>query len=379
MGKIYTSKDVTHSYTSAGSYTITITAENEFGCSEIFTRIVSVNPEPVASFSVNTANQCLKDNNYQFSNSSAISSGSMNYQWNFGDGKTSSSVNPSHIYSTSGTYTVTLKVTSDKGCINTISSTVTVYDKPSASFTIADDDQCLDGNNFRLNNTSVNNSPVQFNWIFGDGTNSDTQNPNKKYLSAGVYNILLFAKNAAGCASDTARRQVVVHPEPVVNAGTDQLVLEGKTITLNATASGNDLQYLWTPGRFQMSSSTQSQLVIEPKEDISYTLTVTGTGGCRTSDQVMIRVLKKPVIPNVFSPNGDGINDVWDIKYLAAYPGATVDVFNRGGQMIFRSQGYTTPWNGTYKGNPLPVGTYYYVIDPKNGREKISGSITILK
>jgi gliding motility-associated-like protein len=93
----------------------------------------------------------------------------------------------------------------------------------------------------------------------------------------------------------------------------------------------------------------------------------------------MIRVLKKPVIPNVFSPNGDGINDVWDIKYLAAYPGATVDVFNRGGQMIFRSQGYTTPWNGTYKGNPLPVGTYYYVIDPKNGREKISGSITILK
>lgn len=378
-GKTYTSKDVTHSYASAGSYTITITAENEFGCSEIFTRIVSVNPEPVAGFSVNSANQCLKDNNYQFSNSSSISSGTMNYLWNFGDGKTSSSVNPSHVYATSGTYTVTLKVTSEKGCINSFTSTVTVYDKPSASFTIADDDQCLDGNNFRLNNTSVNNSLVQFNWIFGDGTNSDTQNPNKRYLSAGVYNILLFAKNVAGCASDTARRQVLVHPEPVVNAGADQLVLEGKSITLNATASGNDLQYLWTPGRFQMSSSTASQLVIEPKEDISYTLTVTGIGGCRTSDQVMIRVLKKPVIPNVFSPNGDGINDVWDIKYLAAYPGATVDVFNRGGQMIFRSQGYTTPWNGTYKGNPLPVGTYYYVIDPKNGREKISGSITILK
>jgi gliding motility-associated-like protein len=84
------------------------------------------------------------------------------------------------------------------------------------------------------------------------------------------------------------------------------------------------------------------------------------------------------MIPNAFSPNGDGINDTWQIEYLESYPGTTVDIFNRYGQKVFSSVGYTKPWDGKYNGKVLPVGTYYYVINPKNGRSTMSGSVTII-
>lgn len=84
-------------------------------------------------------------------------------------------------------------------------------------------------------------------------------------------------------------------------------------------------------------------------------------------------------VPNAFSPNGDGINDTWKIRYLESYPGATVEVYDRYGQLVFRSQGYDKEWDGIYNGQPLPVATYYYIINPKNGRKIVTGSVTIIK
>ena len=88
---------------------------------------------------------------------------------------------------------------------------------------------------------------------------------------------------------------------------------------------------------------------------------------------------KGPEIPNAFSPNGDGINDVWRIKYLEFYSEATVQIFNRYGQLVYLTTGYNVPWDGNFKGTPLPVGTYYYIINPKNGREIMKGSVTIVR
>jgi len=84
-------------------------------------------------------------------------------------------------------------------------------------------------------------------------------------------------------------------------------------------------------------------------------------------------------IPNTFTPNGDGINDTWEIKYLDYYPKSTVNIFNRWGQKVFSSIGYPTPWDGTYKGTVLPSGTYYYIIDPKNGQTVFSGWLAIIR
>jgi len=84
-------------------------------------------------------------------------------------------------------------------------------------------------------------------------------------------------------------------------------------------------------------------------------------------------------IPNSFSPNGDGSNDLWGIAGLSAYPQNTVEVFNRYGQRIFRSAGYSTSWDGTFNGQPVPPATYYYIVNLKNGKKALSGSVTVVK
>jgi gliding motility-associated-like protein len=84
-------------------------------------------------------------------------------------------------------------------------------------------------------------------------------------------------------------------------------------------------------------------------------------------------------IPNAFTPNGDGINDLWDIQALSAYPQCVVSIFTRYGNLIFQSRGYPKPWDGTYKGTALPMGAYYYVINLQNDSKPLAGSVTIIR
>jgi gliding motility-associated-like protein len=88
---------------------------------------------------------------------------------------------------------------------------------------------------------------------------------------------------------------------------------------------------------------------------------------------------QKYLIPNAFSPNGDGINDVWNLPFITSYRKCVVQIFDRYGRLLFTSYGYQKPWDGTFNGKPLNVGTYYYVIDLKNGEAPIGGYVVLLK
>ena len=110
-----------------------------------------------------------------------------------------------------------------------------------------------------------------------------------------------------------------------------------------------------------------------------YTLTVTAPGGCITTDKMFVDVLKIPKIPNTFSPNNDRINDYWEIQYLDEYITSRTQVFTRAGQKVFECNGVYKAWDGKYKGKPLPVDTYYYIIEAGNGREPVTGYVTIIK
>jgi gliding motility-associated-like protein len=138
------------------------------------------------------------------------------------------------------------------------------------------------------------------------------------------------------------------------------------------------LQYAWSPATYLNNASVLNP-ACAPVNDITYTLTVTGIGGCPSVDEMKVVVLKIPLVPNTFSPNGDGINDLWEIEYLKKYPYAKVQVFTRTGQLVFESKGYQKPWNGTRNGAALPVDTYYYIIEPESGRAPVTGYVTIIK
>jgi gliding motility-associated-like protein len=155
-------------------------------------------------------------------------------------------------------------------------------------------------------------------------------------------------------------------------------MLSGGQTKLLGSGNGNNISYLWTPN-VAIDSNYIPQPTVKPTDDIYYTLIITSIDGCKSSDEVFVKVLKAPVIPNIFSPNGDGIHDRWEIAYLESYPGCTVEVYNRYGQLIYHSIGYDRPWDGTVNGKPVNVGTYYYIVDPKNGRRKVAGYVDIIR
>jgi len=201
----------------------------------------------------------------------------------------------------------------------------------------------------------------------------------KNFSDSGSYTVSLIIYNAQGCVSDTSTKAISVQPYPVVELGATRMVLENGQLNIKPVyVYGHGLQYLWTPNTY-LNSDTAAIPISAPLADITYTLSLTGLGNCTVTDNVLVKVLLAPVVPNAFSPNGDGINDTWKIQYLDSYPGATIEIFNRYGQKVFNSIGYNSEWDGNFNGSPLPIGTYYYIINPKNGRAAINGSVTIIK
>ena len=194
----------------------------------------------------------------------------------------------------------------------------------------------------------------------------------------GTHTIRYTFASSNGCIN-FKEQTVQVFPVPTANAGPDRFMLEGGNITLLGSGSGaGALSYLWKPPT-ALNSTTIANPKATPTSDIFYTLQVTSREGCSDTDVVFVKVLLAPVIPNAFSPNGDGINDKWDITSLESYPGCTVEVYNRYGQIVYRSVGYSKPWDGTFSNKPVPAGTYYYIVNPKNGRQQLAGFVDVLR
>ncbi len=456
------------------------------GCTSTDSIKIQIYPTPIIKYS--TPPICLDDAIAIFSDSSSIlDAGSLplQYLWHFGDGYNSSATNPdssilqnpTHKYAKAAVYPVSLKVTTAKGCVDSLSQSFTVNgSNPIPDFVVAKDyalcsnqpvfikdqstvdfgaitkvaiywdainlpaDSILDNqsvagktflHNYQrfmtpasipytiryrvysgiscvkeltktvnifaapqirfptLNPVCVNNGPIQFNkagvigfttgtpTYFGRGIVDVTGLFNPTLAGPGIDTIgYLFVTNNA-CA-DTAYQPITVWPAPTVNAGADFIVLEGGTKIMNASATGNQLTYQWLPAVY-LDDASLLLATCTPKSDTQYVLKVTDINGCNNSDTVNVKVLFNPLVPNVFSPNGDNINDTWMIKYLESYPDCIVQVFSRSGQQVFFSAGYSVPWDGRYHGQPLPIATYYYIIKSELGKKLLSGSVTIIR
>jgi len=121
-------------------------------------------------------------------------------------------------------------------------------------------------------------------------------------------------------------------------------------------------------------------LIHTPLESTTYLAEVTTQDGCVQRFPVYVEVIMKLRPAQIFTPNGDASNETWNIGFLSQFPRATVTVYNRWGNRVFQQQGYQNNWHGDHKGTPLPVGTYYYVIDLSTyEREAVTGSLTIMR
>lgn len=370
-------------YDTVGNYPVSLQVVTDKGCvSGVTEKILPMHAQPKVGFSLPVV--CLPNGNGTFKDQSTIADGSktlLSYRWDFGDSNDptpSSQKNPTHRFSAPGPYNIKLTVTSKDGCSASLSRQLSsVYQQPEAAFQLSKAAICQGSTiDFTDRSTAVAASVNNWQWNMGNAGTSSQQNPSQRFRDSGTYAITLTVHDTHGC-TDTATQTVKVYPVPQLRGG-EVPVAEGETVQLKPAYVATDAHFHWSPGTY-LSSDTAAAPFVHPLDDITYRIDLTGAGGCTTSDNLNVKLVRKPIIPNAFSPNGDGINDVWHITYLSAYPNCTVDVYNRYGQRVFTSTGYRTDWNGSYNGQPLTVGTYYYVIDLKNGAKPLAGYVVILK
>lgn len=386
-------------YNKSDNYSVSLQVTSKDGCVNTVSKSFTVNGSiPKADFEVQMNNVLCAKTPVVILNKSTVDFGSVTKSEIYWDRVNKPTVvqvdeTPSsnkaypHLYNVSNTSgeSFTIRMLSYSGgssCVSEVSKTISVYPNPAAAFSVSKTEICF-GEPIAFTDQSAGRTAVPISrwvWDLGKGQTSTIQNPVRIYRDSGNFIATLHVYSAAGCVSDTATVSMTLYPLPVLIMDTSRAtILEGGQIKLQPKfIYGRDITYKWTPPLY-LSSDTAFSPVSKPTDDIRYTFTVTGIGGCSVSDTIFIKVLKSPEVPNAFSPNGDGINDTWNIKYLESYPGATVDVFNRYGQIVFRSFGYSRPWDGTVQGKLLPIGTYYYIINPKNGKPIYTGSITIIR
>jgi len=182
-----------------------------------------------------------------------------------------------------------------------------------------------------------------------------------------------------GCyATDTLYINVL--PVYGIEIPRDTFGLEGQIVQIEARSSGNFVSYEWIPTT-GLDMSDVPDPVITLQTSITYVLEATNDFGCVESDTLFVEVVEDITVYNAFSPNGDFVNEYFEIENAEKFPDIRVEVFNRWGSKVFSSTGYTYDlwWDGTYNGKDVPIGTYYYVIIPYPDATPITGNVTIIR
>jgi gliding motility-associated-like protein len=273
-----------------------------------------------------------------------------------------------------GVKTITIK---DAFC-GTLTKTITVgfTDNLTLSAAPSDSSVCV-GVPAQLRTNSAANT---YSWSPSTGlSNASISNP-----LATVNNNTLYTVTAGlnGCVK-TATVKITAKANPVISAGGNKTIVDGAQTQLDGSGNTNVISIAWTPASTLLNPNSYNPFA-KPSTSTTYTLTVKDLNGCTTIDDATVTVIPYCVkVMNAFTPNGDGINDLWIVTTGAACTSQImVKVFNRYGGEVYSNDDYQNNWNGTYKGKAIPDGTYYYSIQYRLIGGKIvpvKGDLTILR
>lgn len=269
-----------------------------------------------------------------------------------------------------GSYTVT--ITDQTGCI--VLDTINVGSLDTVLAFAGNDTTVCAGSPVILNGSTLGNV-IGVEWFQLPGMNSlgTTNTISASSASSGT---ICYVFEAIGLCNGFDTVCVTFNPQPIANAGIDITIIEGHSSQLNATGGGT---YIWTPST-GLSDTTISSPVVSPMVTTTYYVTVTSDEGCTSIDSVIVTVIPTIRFPDGITPNGDGKNDTWVIDYIDEYPDHVVEIYNRWGELLYRATNYQNDWDGTYNGENLPVGTYYFVIELNDGKTKpFTGPLTVLR
>ncbi|TND05077.1 MAG: hypothetical protein FD123_3697 [Bacteroidetes bacterium] len=362
-----------------GTVSLIFTSTNNGGCQpQSVTVQVTIIPSPTAAFA--SASVC-PGVPMSFTDQSTSPTSIVGWSWNFGDSGTSSSQNPSHVYGAGGTYTVTLVVTSTNGCFDTLQQAVNVYPFPQPAFSATG--HCLNEPvQFTDMSTISSGTVTAWQWSFGDSNGSAVQNPLYSYASSGVYNVTLIAVSNQGC-QDTITQSVTIDQSPTAQfTATPPSANTQQPVNFLDQSFSNIITWYWNFGD-SGATSTQQNPTYSYNDPGSYQvmLVVTDANGCIDTAYYDIIIAIPPVVPSGFSPNGDGVNDVFFVRG-GPFEELELRIYNNWGEQLFLSRSQQQGWDGTRDGVLQPIGVYIYTVRAVtfDGKEyKLSGDVTLLR
>ena len=320
--------------------------------------LVVVNPLPQGNFISSQSSICEGDS-VQLSATLAD-----NYQWYFNNNPLPGAVGSNYFATQEGTYTV--EYLSDSGCraMATQVATLTLTKKPDAVF--AAQSTCPQKPITFSSQSVVSESlPVTYSWNFGNGQLSNQQQDVTSYAVGGSYNVTLtITPDACPQLADSVTRSVLVYePRPGIRYNAVDAVVH-EPVNLLARAPGRS--YLWTPSTGLNSDNIRNP-VLDPTREVTFTIRISDLNGCETVDTQLVRIHNKTDIqvPQVFTPNGDGNNDLLYPFIIGMKTLKYFRVYNRWGNLLFESNDWnaTKGWNGTLRGKPQPAETYIWVAE----------------
>ena len=370
-------------YNNPGTYLVILIVNDTSSCNKVDTsfQYITIYPPLVADFNF-TILPCT--NFVQFLDSStAVGDTAAIWAWDFGDGQISNIKNPQHTYNANGTYNVTLISSTANGCADTVVVQV-VFDGVVAN--VNADTTICQGTSAQLNASGG----FAYSWSPATGlSNTNIPNPTAAPNDTTTYTVVVSVVNSNGdtcLVTLTTTVNVVVLTVGNATLTSDRdTIFKGESVQLTTTPN-NANSYTWLPVE-GLSDPSISNPIATPLKTTTYTVFIAGQGGCGITKQITIVVLSNICdepdifIPNTFTPNGDGNNDIFNVRgnnIEVSY----LSVYNRWGEKVFDSNDKKTGWNGTYKNKASKpdVFAYYVKIKCYNGKEYFKkGNVTLIR
>lgn len=375
----------TNVFPQTGYHDVFLTITSDFGCKDTITKDIRVYVLPEPLFSHNDT--CFEDD-VAFVNESVISEGTIDsYNWDFGDGSSSTNQNPTHHYSSHGLYTTKLTATSNYGCLDSVSRQVEIYPLPNVAYTALPAEGCQP-----LTVSFDNESDIEsgyfissYQWNLGNGNSSTQENPQTVYVDSGYYDIQLIVTTTNGC-DDTLQVIDAIEswPRPVAEfvSEDESYTMYFPTVRLSDLSVGAS-QWNWEMGDGANLYEQNPEHTYQEAGNYQVIQTVENSYGC--DDTYSQRIVVEPIVtmyvPNAFTPNSDDKNEVFKAEGVG-FSEFEMSIYNRWGELIFYTANMDEGWDGTYKGKQVEAGMYVYKIsgsDISNHYQEYTGEVFLLR
>ncbi len=306
-GDVDNNQNPSHTYLTAGTYTVTLTVESNLGCSYSTTKNTTVFASPTAGFA--STSSCYLDE-VVFADTSIANEGALvSWNWNFGDTITSNIQNPTHTYGNSGNYMVSLTVSNSNNCSATASNTVNVYAKPISNFAYAYN--CVDGLVSFTDASSTDNDTINFwNWNFGDGSVSTEQNPDYTFADVGAQTVYLISGTSANC-SDTITKQVYLQSITANFNFNAKCLYDSVSFTDLSYANGDTIStYLWIFDDGNTSSDKNPSHLYSTADDYTVSLVAETNSGCKDTISKQVETYPVPTASFDYTADKYEVNEI---------------------------------------------------------------------